>query len=293
MTLASIIAAAGVVADSTATVIGAMIVAPLMTPILGTVLAVTTDDRPGLQRSLLLLVGGAGLAVAIGVAIGLLDDVPVVAATNSQVDTRVAPRLIDLVAALATGVVGAFAQCREDIADALPGVAIAISLVPPLVVVGLTLESGAPSESWGAALLFLTNVAAILLSGLVVMAIFGVRGAAARVGFPARRRRLGPVVIGAMVAALVVPLAATSIRVTEEALLRSSASDAATEWAERSGWDVASVRVEGRDVEVVVLGDGRRPDPRVLARELDRTENASLDLRVRFVPQTVVELPGS
>ena len=82
-------------------------------------------------------------------------------------------------AALATGVVGAFALVRADVSDTLPGVAIAISLVPPLAVVGLTLEAGAGSESAGALLLFLTNVGAILLSGLIVMALYRVSAARA------------------------------------------------------------------------------------------------------------------
>jgi len=59
------------------------------------------------------------------------------------------------------------------VSDALPGVAIAISLVPPLAVVGLTLEGGEPSQALGALLLFLTNVAAILLTGIAVMALLG------------------------------------------------------------------------------------------------------------------------
>ena len=63
---------------------------------------------------------------------------------------RVSPRLIDLLAALATGAVGAFAMVRADVSDTLPGVAIAISLVPPLAVVGLSLESGAPEQALGA-----------------------------------------------------------------------------------------------------------------------------------------------
>jgi hypothetical protein len=67
---------------------------------------------------------------------------------------------VDLVAALATGAVGSVALARSDISDTLPGVAIAISLVPPLAVAGLTLESGVPSQSLGAFLLFVTNVAA-------------------------------------------------------------------------------------------------------------------------------------
>ena len=98
-------------------------------------------------------------------------------AVNSQVAGRVHPRLIDLLAATATGVVGSVALVRKDISDTLPGVAIAISLVPPLSVAGLTIESGAYHQAAGALLLFLTNVAAILATGIVVMAIYGVQRA--------------------------------------------------------------------------------------------------------------------
>ena len=142
LVLAAVIASAGVVGDSTATVIGAMIVAPLMTPIQGTMLAVVTADRPNLARSIGLVLAGAGAAIAVGFAVGLLVVTDVTAQNNSQVASRVAPRLIDLLAALATGAVGSIALARKDISDTLPGVAIAISLVPPLTVVGLTLESG-------------------------------------------------------------------------------------------------------------------------------------------------------
>ena len=168
--LAAVIASAGVVSDSTATVIGAMIVAPLMTPILGIVLAVVLADAANLRRCVLLVVVGAAAVVGIGWLLGWFVPYPVVAATNGQVAARVTPRIIDLVAALATGAVGSVALARSDISDTLPGVAIAISLVPPLAVVGLTLESGAPRQSLAAFLLFTTNVAAILASGIVVMA---------------------------------------------------------------------------------------------------------------------------
>ena len=129
--LASIIATAGVIADSTATVIGAMIVAPLMTPILGTALAVVLADREHVVRSVLLVLGGALVVIAIGLILGFLGAPLDGFATNGQVISRIHPKLIDLIAALATGLVGAFALVRADISDTLPGVAIAISLVPP------------------------------------------------------------------------------------------------------------------------------------------------------------------
>src|SRR5919112_2822800 len=205
ITLASTIAAAGVAADSTATVIGAMIVAPLMTPILGTMLSVVLADRRNLLRSLLLIAGGALVAIAIGWLSGLLVVNEVVAETNSQVASRVHPRLVDLLGALATGAVGSVALVRRDISDTLPGVAIAISLVPPLGVVGFTLEAGKPDQALGAFLLFLTNVAAILGSGTLVMALYGFFGPTAlENGFERRtvNRRNGVLIIAAMVVAV-------------------------------------------------------------------------------------------
>jgi|tagenome__1003787_1003787.scaffolds.fasta_scaffold20968041_4 uncharacterized membrane protein len=100
---------------------------------------------------------------------------PVLASNNSQVAGRVSPTLIDLLTALATGAVGAFALVRSDVSGTLPGVAIAISLVPPLAVVGITLESGAPHQSLGALMLFGTNVAAIIATGTGVLQLFRIR----------------------------------------------------------------------------------------------------------------------
>src|SRR5215204_641482 len=106
LVLAAIIASAGVVADSTATVIGAMIVAPLMTPILGIALAVVLADRPHLLRSLVYVVLGALVVIAIGYLVGMLVDPADDYVGNSQVAGRISPKLIDLLAALATGTVG-------------------------------------------------------------------------------------------------------------------------------------------------------------------------------------------
>jgi hypothetical protein len=105
-----------------------------------------------------------------------------VSETNSQVTGRTNPRLIDLIAALATGTVGAFALVRSDVSDTLPGVAIAISLVPPLAVVALALEAGRYDEALGALLLFGTNVTAIIATGTVVLLLYRVRDVAKTTG---------------------------------------------------------------------------------------------------------------
>jgi len=293
LALAGIIASAGVVADSTATVIGAMIVAPLMTPILGTVLSVVTADVRNLVRSLSLVVTGAAAVVVIGWLVGTLSEVGVVAANNPQVAARVHPRLIDLLAAVATGVVGAFALVRSDVSDTLPGVAIAISLVPPLAVVGLTLESGAPGQSTGALLLFLTNVAAILLSGLVVMAVYRVRSAAAREGGPSRfDHRLASLVVVGAVVALAIPLAATSRQFTTESLRRSDVAAVAREWVAGPGWQLLTVENTQEGVAVRATGPLPIPDPATFRAALDRRGLEDVDVRLELSPSTLVDLPG-
>jgi uncharacterized hydrophobic protein (TIGR00271 family) len=289
LALAALIASAGIVADSTATVIGAMIVAPLMTPILGTVFSAITGDGVNLARSLSLVVAGAALVVAVGWLCALLVPVDVVASTSSQVAGRVQPRLIDLVAALATGAVGAFALVRSDVSDTLPGVAIAISLVPPLAVVGTTLEAGATGESGGALLLFLTNVGAILLSGFVVMGLY--RTYRAWPGSTGRVGRSGAVVtVVVFVVLLGLELSVTSARVATDSIERADVAAVAETWAESDGWLVDSVETTPDGVEVEATGPLPGPDPEELRRELDAAGLSSVDVVLELSPSQRVEL---
>lgn len=289
--LAAVIASAGVVSDSTATVIGAMIVAPLMTPILGIVLAVVLADGANLRRCVLLVVAGAAAVVVIGWLLGLFVPYPVVAATNSQVAARVTPRIVDLVAALATGAVGSVALARSDISDTLPGVAIAISLVPPLAVVGLTLESGVPRQSLGALLLFVTNVAAILASGIVVMAIHRVRrlfGQRTAAGF-----RFGGAVaiIAALLLVVIVPLRINSERIDKTTVRESLVQAVAGRWASDAGWSVVGVAATGDQVLVEATGPDPAPSLALLRHDLNAAGLNGLDVRVSLVPASYQPLP--
>jgi uncharacterized hydrophobic protein (TIGR00271 family) len=280
--LSAVIAAAGVVGDSTATVIGAMIVAPLMTPILGIALATALADRTNLLRSIGLVILGAVAVIAIGYLVGLVTPIPIVAADNTQVASRVSPRLVDLLAAIATGAVGSVALCRSDISDTLPGVAIAISLVPPLTVVGLTLQSGEPSESLGALLLFVTNVSAILAMGTVVMAVFQVPTHGADQS--GRTRPRVAQVIVAMVVVVAIPLALTSVRVTRTERREAEVRSVATEWADAAGWELVQVSTRGDGMLVRVSGSEPAPDAADLRAALDANGLASVGVEVELVP---------
>lgn len=289
LVLAACIAATGVVADSTATVIGAMIVAPLMTPILGTMLAVVLGDRRNLIRSVGLVVGGAAAAVLVGYLVGFVSFNPVLAETNAQVSARVTPRLIDLLAAFATGAVGSIALVRRDIGDTLPGVAIAISLVPPLTVVGLTLESGSVVQATGALVLFLANVTAILITGIVVMAIYRVHRLPLAEGQRLNRRNAVLVVV-ALVVLIVGTLARTSVRIAEDNTRERTVRSATVDWAEPTRWEVMDVVTRTDFVVVRLEGPLPAPDTRPLENELRKRGVDPTDVVLEFIPRDDVRL---
>jgi uncharacterized hydrophobic protein (TIGR00271 family) len=194
--LATIIATAGIIGDSTATVIGAMIVAPLMTPIMATAAGLIMGNMSRALNRLSLVLLGVLTVIFLSWLFGVLSPSYLSFSANSQILGRVSPRLIDLIAALASGAAGAFALSREDVADSLPGVAIAISLVPPLCVMGLSLSAGEIDAATGAMLLFMTNFLAIILAGGAVLGILGLNAAARiEVRGTARRKAFALVIV--------------------------------------------------------------------------------------------------
>lgn len=163
--ISGIIAALGLLAGSAAAIIGAMIVAPLMGPIVGMAFAITVGNRRLLKRSGISVFSGSVLTVATAY---FLCSIVGISSMNPEILQRTQPTLIDLVIGLAAGSAGAFAQTRREVADALPGVAIAVALVPPLSVIGIGMALGDSSVTLGSTLLFLTNLAGIILSGGLV-----------------------------------------------------------------------------------------------------------------------------
>jgi len=294
LVLSAVIATAGVIADSTATVIGAMIVAPLMTPILGTALSIVLSNRHSVLVNLGLVLAGALVVIAIAFLIGLTSQVDQVADTNSQIAARVSPRLIDLVAALATGAVGAFAMVRSDLSDTLPGVAIAISLVPPLAVVGLTLESGAPSQALGALLLFGTNVSAIIATGTLIFLGYRVRAAAIRTGIGVGKLHRGALVtVIAAVLLIAAPLAIGSAVVVQQQVLVARATPVAAGWAESQGWQLSDISMRDGALRIVALGPPPTIDEQQLRQSLDEAGLADVDARITLVLGGSRDLPAN
>ena len=182
LALAGIIATLGLLYNSAATIIGAMIVAPLMNPIVALAFALVTGRRQWAIRSMFSIANGAFLTIFIA---WLLTELLTVTVVDSEVIARTNPTLLDLGVAIAAGAAGGFVNTRQNIASSIAGVAIAVALVPPLSVIGIGLALGKDAIpgiglivdrngiAYGATLLFLTNLVAIVLSSGLVFAVQG------------------------------------------------------------------------------------------------------------------------
>ncbi|MGC4935097.1 TIGR00341 family protein [Gordonia sp. DT30] len=270
LTLSAIIAVAGVIGDSTATVIGAMIVAPLSTPILGIGLGIVSGRGRLVATSVAYVLAGVVVVTVLGVLFAQVLPNPTNVLTNSQVQGRTSPTVVDLVAALATGLVGAVAVTRRDVGDVLPGVAIAISLVPPLGVVGVCLGSGAPSLALGAFVLFASNVVAMVITAVIVFTVAGIArtDTAGTVGTPRPRRARAYTVLLVALVAVAVPMVINSLT----SLWAGQVADATRDWLDSAG--VASAEVtdvvwSGDTVTVNVLSPGALPPIDSLQRTVD------------------------
>ncbi|MEM8606085.1 MAG: DUF389 domain-containing protein [Myxococcota bacterium] len=202
MALAAVLASLGLMQGSTAVVIGAMLVAPLMGPLLGAGLAVTQSNIELFRNSVGAVAFGVVMGFLIALFVGLLNPGY---EPSLEIEARGNPDLFDLGIAFASGMAAAYAQGRPNVAATLAGVAIAAALVPPLAVVGLALTTERPLIAADAAILLVTNIIAIILGAALVFRMLGVRvpGTAER-GHPWARRAVILLIMGAML--LVAPL---------------------------------------------------------------------------------------
>jgi len=174
--LSTLIAALGLIDDSVPVVIGAMLVAPLMTPIIAIGLGVAQENQKLIRSSVKTVGMGFATAFCIGLITGLIAFLFVAEpAATQEMASRNMPGFIDLMVALVSGIAAAYALGRPNLMSAIPGVAIAAALVPPLATSGLALAVGDLVLAAGSTLLFLTNMVAIVLAGSVVFWLVGVR----------------------------------------------------------------------------------------------------------------------
>lgn len=229
--LAAAIAALGLLADSAAVVIGAMLVAPLMSPMAGTGLAMVLGEPRFLRLAVGATMRGTLLALVMGLLVGFI---PLKEPMTAQVMARTQPTLLDVVVAILSGMAVAYALCRSEATAALPGVAIAAALVPPLSAAGISLANRFYQEFAGALLLFITNFVAISSASALVFLVLGFRPSSAQ-----KERRIirsrSAIIAGVFLIIITLLVAYTTLRLaqtsTAEANIRQIAEKGVTEVA--------------------------------------------------------------
>jgi len=172
ITLSAMLASLGLLLNSPAVIIGAMLMAPLMSALVGIALGVVQGDVWLVRLALRTTILGVMVVMVVGALVGLV--IPGGAVSPAML-ARGSPTLLDLAVALISGAAAAYALGRRDVASALPGVAIAVALVPPLATLGLAVVSGAGQVALGASLLFLTNLVAIVSGAGIIFLWMGFR----------------------------------------------------------------------------------------------------------------------
>lgn len=282
------IATFGILQDSTAVVIGAMLIAPLMTPIIGTAAGAVNGWPKRITASLGMIAAGVSASIGLAFVIGAWAPQLIPLASNSQVTSRVSPNIIDMGIALAAGAAGAFANVNKRVSASIAGVAIAVALVPPLGVVGLTLHAGMLGDALGAFLLFLTNLVSIILAAMIV---FGLTGFAPISRMKENANEIKRVAITVSIAAILIaiPLAFTVSSVITTATHQANAQKAAEEWLEDSpALELFRVEVKGSDVSIVVTGPQNIPPIQDLEDALSESVGKPVTVEVEHIPAIVV-----
>lgn len=259
------IATLGLLLNSVAVIIGAMLIAPLMGPIilLGFSVAMT-DIRHGIRAAKALILG---VAVAIGTSYVIVKLAPFIAPT-SEILARTQPNLFDLMVAVASGLAGGYAIVRREVGT-VAGVAIATALMPPLATAGYGLATDSRYIFEGAFFLFLTNMIAISLSaaGMAVWYGFG--------NLRAPRELLWKTLVGALVLALLsVPLANSLNQTVTRALAVKGVEGIIRDEGQNKSWQLGKITTDE------IGENGLQVDALVFVREIDNTVAAQIEQRL-------------
>ena len=253
---AAMIAGFGLMENSPAVIIGAMLIAMLFGPIIGIAMALAEADLRLLGRALKAEVVGAICVLATGCLIGLSTRHLTI---GSEILNRTAPSLLDLLIALVGGLAGGFTFLSTSLSGVIVGVAIATALVPPLTTCGILLARGLPEPAIGAFLLFLANFSAIAFGAMVVFVLAGYR--------PAVTEKVQDVIVPRLVSvalllALALHLSGTLLRTSAQAILQNNIQRVLTQAIARvPGARLAQVKLVARQGNTSVWAVIRTPEP--------------------------------
>lgn len=246
MALSVLLATVGLFANSAPVIIGAMILAPLMAPIISLSMGVLRQEADLTLASSKTLVFGVLLALLGATLFSWLMPLQSV---NSEIAARLSPTLLDLAVAIISGIAGAYANAKSEVAKSLAGVAIAVALVPPLAVSGIGIGWWDWHVFSGAFLLFLTNLVGIVLAAAATFLVLGFS--------PMHLAKKGLMVSTLVVVLISIPLSIAFYSMVKEQRMVAALESKPIEFlsGEASLRDVKILRGEPLAVSVTLVSD--------------------------------------
>ncbi len=211
MALSTMLATVGLAMNSSSVIIGAMLLAPLMAPIIALAMGILRMDRNMFRQSLWKIFVGVVLALATAAVMTLLS--PYQPLTN-EMQGRLNPTTLDLIVAIVAGIAGAYTKSYKEILQSLAGVAIAVALVPPLATAGIGIGRLDIYFFSHAFLLFLTNFIGIVLAATLTFRVLGFSGVV--------RDKRGLSIVCLFLIAVSIPLFMAYQGITEKAAFEKS-----------------------------------------------------------------------
>ncbi|UTO19666.1 MULTISPECIES: DUF389 domain-containing protein [Acinetobacter] len=296
--LAAIIAGYGLLANSSAVVIGAMLVAMMLGPISGIALSFIDNRWILFRTAFTTLILGLIMIFSIGVILGLINiNLPI----TNEILARTQPTIIDLMIALAGGAAGAFASISPRLSVAVVGVAVATALVPPLVVSGILVAHMEWKNATNALILAVTNIIAIQVSSSLVLWIAGFRrGSDVEVKSNILEFIKRNIISLCFLVALAIYLTLNFMHMLNKQMYENSIKSEVKSFFNIKNNIVDTIQFDKRGdftlVRVVVRGD-IQPQPldiQKLNESLKRDLNGQSTItQVRFIPIQIIEAPDS
>lgn len=253
--VSTVIATGGLLSNSAAVVIGAMLIAPLMRPVMSAAAAITMGWSQRLYQSLILITVMAAAAIFISFVLSLMS--PDTLSMTEQTLARTKPTFFDLIIALASGVGGAYVMTRKE-SSAIPGVAMAVSLLPPLASCGILLESSEYDLALRAFILFFTNFLAMILAAAITFVITGM--SRANVHVRVNRFIISFIVLFTiLITATSVPLFYYSNATWFDAEYRAAKSEVLQDWLKVNDLQILSISIDEENHVVSAVLRGPKP----------------------------------
>ena len=277
LAFAGLIALFGLIQNSVAVIIGAMLISPLMNPVLAGALALVLGDWSLGRRATSVLAWSIGGAIALTWLVAWLSPLKQV---TPEILARTNPNVLDMLIAVLAGLAGTLALRGGPVSmTIIPGVAIAVAVIPPLSVVGFALSTHHGAMAWGAFLLFITNLVSIMISAAVVFRLMGfVPRGDTEEGRAKLRKRMA--VSALLLVILAVPLVQTLRRAVTQIGLRADVEEVVNRGFKTGHSTVA-------DLSYAQGGDGFKVNVTVRTTEYFGTaqiEAVQAALRKRFGP---------